>query len=127
MNNLRWPNVKQVDMKTSVLLAPLLAIAIFPLLNGCVERTVYVERPPAVAAQPGETVVTEAPPPPQQEVIVAAPGPAYIWVPGYWAWQGRWTWVGGCWRIPPRGHGVWVGGHWAHRGHGYVWIGGRWR
>ncbi len=127
MNNLRWPCVYPGSMKRLFVTAPIAALVTLPLLSGCVERTVYVERPPAAVVQPGETVVTQAPPPPQQEVIVASPGPAYVWVPGYWSWHGRWVWVGGCWRIPPHRHVAWVGGHWAHRGHGYVWVGGYWR
>jgi hypothetical protein len=103
------------------------AFAILPVvLVGCVERTVYVRQPAPPPDQPAE-VVTEAPPPPQQEVIVESPGPEFVWTPGYWAWHGRWVWVGGRWARPPHRHAVWVAGHWGHRGHGYVWIGGRWR
>lgn len=99
------------------------------ILTGCVTRTrtVYVREPaPPAPDQPAE-VVTEAPPPPQEEVIVASPGPEFVWTPGFWAWHGRWVWVGGRWARPPHRHAVWVAGHWGHRGHGYVWVGGRWR
>ena len=100
---------------------------------GCVQRTVYVRQPPPrpTAVEPGPEqpaeVVTEAPPQPQSEVIVVRPGPEFVWTPGYWAWHGRWVWVGGRWVYPPRRRAVWVSGHWAPRGHGYVWIGGHWR
>jgi len=112
----------------------LLASAVIPaIFIGCVQRAVYVRQPPPPPAavepapnQPAE-VVTEAPPAPQVEVQVVAPGPGYIWTPGYWAWHGRWVWVGGRWVFPPHRHAVWVAGHWGHRGHGYVWVGGRWR
>jgi len=104
------------------------------IFAGCVQRTVYVRQPPPPSPaavepapdQPAE-VVTEAPPAPQVEVQVVAPGPGYVWTPGYWAWHGRWVWVGGRWVFPPHRHAVWVGGHWGRRGHGYVWVGGHWR
>jgi hypothetical protein len=116
-------------MKTSYLNASILALGLVPLLTvGCVERRVYVQGPPVVvAAPPGEVVVTEAPPVPAAEVVVQAPGPTYVWAPGYWTWQGRWVWISGRWMLPPRPQAVWVGGYWAPRGHGYVWVGGRWR
>jgi WXXGXW repeat (2 copies) len=58
-------------------------------------------------------VVGAPPPPPPPGVVVApvgvAPGPGYVWVPGYWDWvDGRWVWVDGRWVLPPRPHGVWV-------------------
>ena len=115
---------------SKTLLASAVILAIFV---GCVQRTVYVRQPPppptAVEPAPDQPaeVVTEAPPAPQVEVQVAAPGPAFVWTPGYWAWHGRWVWVGGRWVVPPHRHAIWVAGHWGHRGHGYVWIGGRWR
>ncbi len=114
-------------MKKSFLAMGLLVVGGFLLFAGCVERTVYVQRPPVAGGPPGEVVVTEAPPPIQTEVIVEAPGPGYIWVPGYWAWQGRWVWVRGSWVLPPHPRALWIRGHWVHRGHGYVWIGGHWR
>jgi hypothetical protein len=130
----KWPN--SCVYPAEIMKLSSLALAILPVvLAGCVERTVYVRQPPPpppVAAapapdQPSDVVVTEAPPPPQQEVIVAAPGPEFVWTPGYWGWRGRWVWIGGRWAHPPHRHAVWVAGHWGHRGHGYVWVGGRWR
>src|SRR5262245_57465782 len=104
----------------------LVALAVGSLFfTGCVERTVYVSQPPPGA--PGEVVVTQAPPPLQSEVIVASPGPNYYWVPGNWVWRDRWVWVGGRWVLRPHPRAVWVSGHWTRRGHGYVWIAGRWR
>jgi|SRR6266567_2054198 len=98
------------------------------VLSGCAQRTVYVERPgPAVVEQPGQVEVAEAPPTPPAEVVVQAPGPGYVWVPGYYAWHGRWVWAPGGWVVRPHPHAVWVAGRWHHRGHSYVWIGGHWR
>ena len=57
---------------------------------GCVIRPyhrVYVGPGPAVV-EPGPVVVDVAPPPPHVEVVPAIPGPGYMWLPGYWYWQG---------------------------------------
>jgi hypothetical protein len=99
------------------------------LAAGCVERRVYV---PVYATQPqpapAPTVVVQTPPPKvPAEVVPVAPGPAYVWTPGYWAWNGTWVWVRGAYVVRPRPHAVWVGGHWASHGRGYVWVGGYWR
>src|ERR1035438_1171197 len=88
--------------------------------------------PVPVPAQPGPTpqaavVAPSAPPPPQVEYVPVAPGPYYVWAPGYWSWNGGWVWVGGRYMSRPRPGAVWVGGHWGRHGHGYVWIGGGWR
>ncbi len=82
---------------------------------------------PQVAPQPPGTVVGQAPPPQQVEVVPVAPGPDYVWAPGYWTWNGTWVWIGGGWVIRPHPGAVWIGGHWGRRGRGYVWIGGGWR
>ena len=111
----------------------LLALGIpWLIFAGCVHRTVYVQQPATATvvepapAQPTE-IVTVAPPPPQREVVVVRPGPGFVWTPGYWAWNGRWVWVGGQWVRPPRPRAVWVSGRWVRRGPGFVWVGGRWR
>ena len=84
---------------------------------------------PAPLQPPPQTVVVanSAPPPAPVEVIPIAPGPTYVWAPGYYAWNGGWVWVGGRYVVRPRPGVVWVGGHWGRHGRGYVWIGGGWR
>jgi hypothetical protein len=114
-------------MKIGNLTIPGLVVAALAVFSGCVERrVVYVESPPPAAAQAGR-VISEAPPPPQAEVVVAAPGPNYIWMPGYWSWQGHWVWVSGAYVVRPYAHAHWVRGHWVHHGYGWVWVGGYWR
>ena len=80
------------------------------------------------ATSSNTVIVAQAPPAPQVEVVPVAPGPAYVWVPGYWSIGvgGGWVWVGGHYGIPPRPHAVWVAGHWGWHGRGYVWVGGHW-
>jgi hypothetical protein len=73
----------------------------------------------------GIAVGTPPPPPPATAVITPvgpAPGPEYIWVPGYWDWVGgSWVWVDGRWMLPPHRRAIWVApaiefrlhrGHW---------------
>jgi hypothetical protein len=84
---------------------------------------------PPPDASSGQVVVAQAPPAPQAEVVPMAPGPEYVWMPGFWSIGvgGGWVWVRGHYGIRPRPHAVWVTGHWARHRHGYVWIGGSWR
>ena len=84
---------------------------------------------PVPTQPPPQTVVvaSTAPPPTPVEVIPYSPGAAYVWVPGYYAWNGGWVWIGGRYVVRPRPGAVWVGGHWGRRGRGYIWIGGGWR
>lgn len=74
-----------------------------------------------------EVIVTQAPPPPRNEVVVVSPGPAYVWIPGAWVWQGRWVWEGGRWSVPPRPGGVWVSHRYVYRGGTHVYVHGGWR
>jgi hypothetical protein len=69
--------------------------------------------------------VQSAPPAPVYETVPARPGPGYVWVGGYYRWNGyRYVWV--------RGHyvrhaGAWCGGHWRHNARrGWYWVPGRW-
>jgi len=108
-------------MKVSIRPGFLVVVGASLLLAGCAEPA-YVAAPPPVVSQPGYVVVSQPPPPAPQQVVVASPGPNYIWVPGYWAWQGRWVWVSGAWVARPRPQVVWVPGYWSHRSHGYIWV-----
>ncbi len=88
------------------------------VLAGCVVADpVVVRTPPPV-------------PPPQVEGVPAAPGPAYVWVPGHWAWRGPYrgyVWIGGHYATPVQPGYVWVPGAWAPGPSGYVWVEGHWR
>ena len=84
--------------------------------------------PQPVAPLPQQVVaVPSAPPPPLVEVRPVAPGAYYVWIPGYWSWNGAWGWVSGRWVVRPSPTAVWVGGHWSRHGQGWAWIGGGWR
>lgn len=87
-----------------------------------------------VACGPGfyyveyDEVETEAaPPPPRVEPVANAPGPDYVWLPGYWYWTGQsYVWHAGSWGIPPAPHHVWVRSGWVHHRGRYHYVPGRW-
>jgi len=101
--------------------------------SGCVVREVRYQSPPppAVVVQPGpvgsEVYVDSAPPPPIVESVTVAPDPAFIWIGGFWGWEGRWVWHAGYWGRPPHRGAVWIGPHYAFRGGRHVWVRGGWR
>ena len=79
---------------------------------------------------PAGTVVyvRTPPPPPIADAVIVSPGPDFIWIRGYQAWNGvRYIWVPGHWERRPIGRRGWVPGHWAHNGQGWFWIEGHWR
>lgn len=80
--------------------------------SGCATRVVVKDGPPAVRV----------------EKRGAKPGPAYVWVGGYWQnKRGRWVWASGKWVRPPRAKNTWVPGHWKKTRGGWTWVPGHWR
>ena len=74
------------------------------------------------------TVTTTVAPPalPVYEQPVA-PGPGYIWTPGYWAWSdAAYYWAPGVWVLPPRAGLLWTPGWWGWSGGVYRWHLGYW-
>ncbi len=68
------------------------------------------------------------PPAPRVEGYGYAPGPGYVWIPGYYSWTGSsYSWVGGRWALPPRPHAAWVPGHYVQRYGHSEYIPGHWR
>ncbi|MEZ5615945.1 MAG: YXWGXW repeat-containing protein [Rhodocyclaceae bacterium] len=88
-------------------IALLAAVLAAPALAGCV---VTASTPGHV--RHGPVVVVAAPPPPRVEVIGVAPYPGYVWIRGYWTWNGH------------RHH--WAPGHWAAPRHGHRYVPHRW-
>jgi hypothetical protein len=69
--------------------------------------------------------VNVAPPPPR---MVAPPPPrhGYVWVDGYWRWNGhRHVWVNGYWVRERRGY-HWVPARWVQRGPYWHFVPGYW-
>jgi hypothetical protein len=82
----------------------------------------------AAAAPAGRFYLRVGPPAPIAERRVIAPGPGYVWQPGFYRWEGRrYTWVAGRWDRPPRAHARWVPAHWAHDHRGWYLVQGSWR
>jgi len=57
------------------------------------------------------------------------PGPSYLWIPGYWAWDGtEYYWVPGYWALPPAADLLWTPAHWAWNdvNDDYVFYAGYW-
>lgn len=84
-----------------------------------------------VIVQPGvsgQVIVVQQPPPRRRhERRPAPPGRGYVWVPGFWVWQGNgYAWAPGHWQLPPRERARWVEPRWERRRNGYVYIEGRW-
>jgi WXXGXW repeat (2 copies) len=76
----------------------------------------------------GALYVRNGPPPPRYGVVGVAPGPGFVWTPGYWDWRSNnWFWVQGRWLRPPRRRAVWVAPEWRHEGRGWRFHRGRWR
>ncbi|WP_345796550.1 hypothetical protein [Castellaniella sp. MT123] len=56
-----------------------------------------------------------------------APGPGYIWTPGYWAWgPNGYYWVNGTWLMPPTVGMLWTPGWWGWEDGLYYWHAGYW-
>ena len=72
--------------------------------------------------------VRVGPPAPIIETRVVAPGPGYVWIPGYHVWDGRaYVWRPGRWDRGPRASAHWVAPRWVHDRHGWYLVEGHWR
>ena len=97
------------------------------VITGCVVegrgRPVRVVRPLHVVR------VVPVVPAPRVEVVAVRPGPAHVWVPGYWNWRpdrGEYVWGSGLWAVPASLRHVWVPGDWAAHPEGHEWREGHW-
>lgn len=62
-------------------------------------------------------------PPLRYEVVPVAPGPAVLWQPGHWGWNGfRYAWVGGRYLQRRPYYANYQHGHWASRFGRWVWV-----
>ena len=56
-----------------------------------------------------------------------APGPGYIWTPGYWSYgPDGYFWVPGTWVLAPRVGFLWTPGYWGWNAGFFVWHAGYW-
>jgi WXXGXW repeat (2 copies) len=55
------------------------------------------------------------------------PGPGYLWIPGYWAWDGQeYYWTPGYWSMPPTVGFYWTPPYWGWLNGAYVFNAGYW-
>jgi WXXGXW repeat (2 copies) len=55
------------------------------------------------------------------------PGPGYLWIPGYWAWNGlEYYWVPGYWAMPPAVNLFWTPPYWGWIDGVYTFYAGYW-
>lgn len=70
--------------------------------------------------------ISVAPPPPRVERVIVRPG--YVWVPGYWRWDGyahHHVWVAG-YCVRARAGYRYVPAHWVHEGPVWHFQAGHW-
>jgi hypothetical protein len=80
------------------------------------------------ACTSGRVFVRVGPPPPLVEAVAVAPGPGFVWVPGFYRWDGvQYVWVPGRYERPPRPRARWVPPHWERGRRGWYVVAGRWR
>ncbi|HJV34269.1 MAG TPA: hypothetical protein VJ604_04320 [Geomonas sp.] len=72
--------------------------------------------------------VAFAPPPLPVYVQPIPPGPNYMWIPGYWAWDPNYGyyWVPGTWVLAPYPGWLWTPGYWGWNNGFYLWYEGYW-
>lgn len=96
----------------------LLAVVLVIAVSGC-----YVYERPGPGYYGGAVAVA---PPAPQVVPEPAPRAGYVWVPGYWFWNGtRYVWAGQRW-IPARPGYHWVPANWVQVSGGWQFYKGHW-
>ncbi len=72
--------------------------------------------------------VTFGPPPLPIYAQPFCPGPGFVWIPGYWAWDPAigYYWVPGMWVVAPFVGALWTPGYWAWSNGVYIWYEGYW-
>ena len=102
------------------------------LLVASLMATPMLALPPAAHAGVNIDIgVSVGIPPPALPVYAQpmAPGPGYLWTPGYWAWDpgyGDYYWVPGTWVMPPQIGLLWTPGWWGWSDGFYRWNSGYW-
>jgi len=90
---------------------------------------VMLAAPVALPAQVSVGVsVTFGPPPLPVYAQPLCPGPGFVWIPGYWAWDPGigYYWVPGLWVLTPFVGALWTPGYWAWSNGVFIWYEGYW-
>jgi hypothetical protein len=81
----------------------------------------------AVGAAPTVHYAETYPPEPLYESMTESPGGDYVWVDGYWHWNGyEWVWIGGDW-VPEQIGYVYIEPYYDHDDGYYVYQPGHWK
>lgn len=101
------------------------------LVAGLMATPMLALPPRAQAAVNIDIGISVGVPPPVLPVYAQpiAPGPGYIWTPGYWAWDPNFNdyyWVPGTWVMPPQIGLLWTPGWWGWSDGYYRWHAGYW-
>ncbi len=76
--------------------------------------------------EPAEQDVSDPPPDPLDDAMTPSPGDAFVWLDGYWHWNGdEWVWVGGRWEQRQPGY-VYVQPSYDYNGGRYSYTPGYW-
>ena len=76
--------------------------------------------------EPSVTYTTSLPPQPLYEAMTPSPGYGYVWVDGYWDWNGyEWVWASGRWTQEQRGY-YYVQPYYDYYDNHYVYYPGYW-
>ena len=109
----------RLNFEDSRYAARLLPIVVALSFAACAPAPYYVDNDEDYAdMEPPEATAEQLPP---------APGPHYVWVPGYWYWTGLgYVWHAGYYTVPPAPGHVWVRSGWVHHHNRYRFVPGRW-
>lgn len=96
-----------------------------------VEEHHHHHNPQIVVVEPVQPVqyvmVDTAPPNDFYEEVAPCPGDNFVWVKGYWSWDGnRYVRVHGHWMARPHATAVWVPGYWSEHHGKWRWHEGSW-
>ncbi len=87
----------------------------------------YAPAESQTVGEPSPYEVSSMPPEPLYEQMSASPGYGYVWIDGYWHWNGyEWVWVSGRWEHEQDGY-AYVAPYYAYNDGAYVYTPGYWR
>lgn len=91
------------------------------------EASVNVDIEPVTTGDPEEVTATSEPPDPVYEEQTVSPDPGYVWIGGYWGWNGvDWGWYWGRWEPAPEGGVVYIEPYYERVGDHVVYVRGYW-
>ena len=72
-------------------------------------------------------ITTRRPPPLRYERRIASPGEGYVWVRGFWNWNGdQWEWIPGRWDRPAVAEAYWIPARYIRTSRGTIYEPGHW-